>query len=82
MISEKYGDIQCIAVPAVEKNFPKSDGILHHERASSHISRKVKKVTEELKIHLLQWSWNFLDFSLFKNEWSIVSDVENGLFSQ
>jgi hypothetical protein len=60
MISEKYIDIQCIAVPAVEKNFPNSDGILHQERASSHISRKVKKVIEELKIHMLQWSCNFL----------------------
>jgi len=60
MISKKYGVVQCIAVPAVEKNFPNSDGILHHERASSHISRKVKKVMEELKIQMLWWSWNFL----------------------
>jgi hypothetical protein len=82
MISEKYGDIQCIAIPAVEKNFPNIDGSLHHERAASHISRKVKKVIEEPKLYMLQWSWNFLDLNLIKNVWGVVTDVENGLFSQ
>jgi hypothetical protein len=59
-----YSDIQCIVVPAVEKNFPKSDRILHHEHASSQIARRVMEVIEELKIHMLQWSWNFLDLNL------------------
>jgi hypothetical protein len=56
MISGKYSDIICRTFPAVEKNFPNSDGILHHERAPSHTSRTVNKVIEGLKINMFQLS--------------------------
>lgn len=57
MNSEKYNDvIKHILVPPTYKNLPKGDGILQHDFAPYHTSRKIKKEIEELTINMRQWA--------------------------
>jgi transposase len=73
MNSEKYSDIiKRRVVPAMENGFPNGDGIFQHDFAPCHSSRKVKKVTEDLKINMLHWPGNSPDLNPFENIQSIA----------
>jgi hypothetical protein len=57
--SEKYSYIIKRRIfPTRERNFPNGDEIFQHDFAPCHTSIKVKKVIEELKIKVFQWTGN------------------------
>jgi hypothetical protein len=65
--SKKYSNIiKGRVVPAMENNFPNGDEIFQYDFAPCHSSRKVKKVTEEIR-NMLHWPGHSPDLNPFEN---------------
>ena len=64
--------LQTHLIPEMLKVFPNGNGILQQDLATSHTSKKVKKLTVENNIKILKWLGNSPDLNPIENIWATV----------